>query len=103
MEPIEGKHSQQLPRHPVTGEKMTTHIIFTFLKKKKRLPHRIDPKSLDTFGETFLGETIDENRPIFSAHPRVDAKRNRLVSFGSHNMKEVSTRVLRDVSYGAFS
>ncbi|CAM9271037.1 unnamed protein product [Scytosiphon promiscuus] len=55
------------------------------------LPHRIDPKSLDTFGETFLGETIDENRPIFSAHPRVDAKRNRLVSFGSHNMKE--TRV----------
>lgn len=50
----------------------------------------MDPKSLDTFGETFVGETIDENRPIFSAHPRVDAKRNRLVNFGSHNMQEVS-------------
>ncbi|CAN0369370.1 unnamed protein product, partial [Hapterophycus canaliculatus] len=47
------------------------------------LPHRIDPKSLDTFGETFVGETIDENRPIFSAHPRVDSKKNRLVNFGS--------------------
>ena len=36
-----------------------------------------------------LGETIDENRPVFSAHPRVDAKRQRLVGFGSHNMMEV--------------
>eukprot|EP00752_Nemacystus_decipiens_P007508 g6709.t1 len=52
------------------------------------LPHRIDPKSLDTFGETMLGETIDENRPIFTAHPRVDAKRQRLVGYGSHNMME---------------
>eukprot|EP00903_Cladosiphon_okamuranus_P006159 g6060.t1 len=52
------------------------------------LPHRMDPKSLDTFGETMLGETIDENRPVFTAHPRVDAKRERLVGFGSHNMKE---------------
>ncbi|CAN0509372.1 unnamed protein product, partial [Laminaria digitata] len=47
-----------------------------------RLPYRLDPKSLDTFGETQLGETIDENRPIFSAHPRIDAKNERLVGFG---------------------
>ena len=52
----------------------------------------MDPKSLDTFGETMLGETIDENRPVFSAHPRVDAKRQRLVGFGSHNMMEVICR-----------
>ncbi|CAM9278896.1 unnamed protein product [Ectocarpus sp. 6 AP-2014] len=52
------------------------------------LPHRLDPKSLDTFGETLLGETIDENRKIFSAHPRVDAKRERLVGYGTKNLKE---------------
>lgn len=53
------------------------------------LPHRLDPKSLDTFGETMLGETIDENRQIFSAHPRVDVKRERLVGYGTKNLKEV--------------
>ena len=55
-----------------------------------RVPHRLDPKSLDTCGETFLGETIDENRPVFTAHPRIDSKKERLVGFGSHNLQEVS-------------
>ncbi|CAN0465304.1 unnamed protein product, partial [Discosporangium mesarthrocarpum] len=51
-----------------------------------RLPHRLDAKSLETFGETFLGETINPGKPAFTAHPRVDPVRERLVGFSTSNM-----------------
>lgn len=65
------------------------------------MPHRLDAKSLETFGETKLGETIDEKRSIFSAHPRIDTARGRLVGFGNHNMMEVRHGHVAGTSAGA--
>lgn len=60
----------------------------------QRLPHRLDPKSLETLGESKLRESIDEDRPTFSPHTKVDVDRKRLVGFGQHMLQDVSAVLL---------
>lgn len=56
------------------------------------LPYRMEADSLRTLGETKVRNLLTPNQP-FSAHPRVDANTNRLVTFsvkigpGKCNMK----------------
>ncbi|CAM9369489.1 unnamed protein product [Chrysoparadoxa australica] len=45
-------------------------------------PTILDPKTLETIGESDLGGALKKGT-VFSAHPRVDAKRERYVSFGN--------------------
>ncbi|CAN0128176.1 unnamed protein product, partial [Phaeothamnion confervicola] len=56
------------------------------------VPHKLDPKSLETFGTSQLGGALGDG-DVFSAHPRFDRRRNRLVNFGIKTIRGSETLI----------
>jgi carotenoid cleavage dioxygenase-like enzyme len=55
-------------------------------------PHELDPLTLETIGLSDINGQLQGAEKEFSAHPRVDRKRNRLVGFGS-SIRENKLRI----------
>ena len=61
------------------------------------LPHALDPFTLRTVGLDQMGGVLSEPGSAFSAHPRVDGSKRRLVNFGIRFTAELPPAVWVDV------